>query len=89
MNKKLCTILTIAYHLTFVGGTTTLVNGYLDEIEKLRTEIKTQGDKARKTVEDIESTGKSIGKSVKNLDASVNRIGKELDKVKKACGRLF
>ncbi len=82
MNKHICTIVTIVYHLMFLGGTTTLVNGYLDEISALRNEIKTQGDKATKVVDDITKTGKS-------LDASVKNISKELSKVKKACKRLF
>ena len=86
---KLCTVMMMIYHLSFLGGTTTLVNGYLDEIAQLRNEIKTQGDKATKVVEDIGKTGEAIGKSVVKLDNSVKSIEKELKKVKKACGSMF
>jgi len=89
MNKKLCMGLTIAYHVLFLGGGTTVVNGYLEKIESLEKEIRTQGTKARKVVQDIDKTGQNINDSVSSLGQSVRDITKELDKVKKACGRIL
>jgi len=72
---KFCQVLTVIYHLTFLGGTTTLVNGYLDEIRLLRTEIHNQAAKAEKIANDIQKTGQGLNNSLKG--------------VKKACGKLI
>ena len=89
MNKKLCTALTIGYHLLFLGGSTTMINGYLDEIDKLRKEIKTQSDRAIKIVNDVKQVGVDVDSSVKKLDLTVNQITGELTKVKRACKRFL
>jgi len=89
MNKKLCTALTIGYHLLFLGGSSTMINGYLDEITALKNEIKTQGDRAVKVVDDVKKVGEDVDKSVKDLNSTVNKISGELSKVKKACKRFL
>jgi len=76
LNKKhLCNAIMVVYHLLFLGGTTTLVSGYIGEIKELRTEIKRQGDKAKKIV--------------KNVKTSTDKISNDLNKVAKACKRFF
>jgi hypothetical protein len=80
--EQLCSYLTIAYHVLFLGGSTTLLNDYLSKIDDLREEIVRQADRAETVVRDVEGTAKDINKSV-------NQINKGLKDVKKACGRLF
>tara|TARA_R110000851_G_scaffold233382_1_gene385920 strand:+ start:629 stop:859 length:231 start_codon:yes stop_codon:yes gene_type:complete len=74
-SKKLCTLMTIAYHMLFLGGSTTIVNGYLEKIEALEKEIRTQGDKARKSVDDVTNVAQKLDKSIKSI--------------KKVCGSLM
>lgn len=79
--ERLCTVVQIAYHVLFLGGTTTLGNYYLDEFEKTRTVIIEQVDRAEKIVDKVRKTGD-------NLTDSVNKIDRELKKVRKACGSI-
>jgi len=92
MNKHLCKILMIAYHLAFLGGSSVLYNGYIEEIAKLRTEIVKQADRADKLVTDTVKTSKeaadSVTKSTKELNNSISNIQKEISKIKKACNKF-
>lgn len=79
--EHFCTAATLIYHMTFLGGATTLGNYYLDEFEKTRQVIVEQVDRAEKIVDKVKKTGD-------NLTSSVNKIDKELKKVKKACSGI-
>ena len=76
--EKLCTIVQISYHLLFLGGSSTLLNGYLDEIRKTREEIVKQVDRVEKMVD----TGKKTGDNISN---AANNLNKQLKKVEKVC----
>ena len=69
--EQLCSYATIAYHVLFLGGSTTLLNDYLSKIDDLRTEIVRQADRAEAVVRDVEGTAK-------NINDSVNQINKGL-----------
>ena len=99
MNKKLCTTLTVLYHLLFLGGSSSLISGYLDEISKLRVEIVRQADRAEKLVSDAEASaikvkkdilnaGDSLKKSGDDLAGSISNIKKQIAKIEKACKRF-
>jgi hypothetical protein len=79
--EHLCTLATLIYHGTFLGGATTLGNYYLDEFEKTRQVIIQQVDRAENVVDKVRKTGD-------NLTDSVNKIDKELKKVRKACSGI-
>ena len=79
--EHLCTAATLVYHMTFLGGATTLGNHYLDEFQKTRDVIVKQVDRAQKMVD-------KVGKAGDNLTSSVNKIDRELKKVRKACGKI-
>ena len=69
--EKLCTIVQISYHLLFLGSSTTLINGYIDKIEK-------QVDRVEKMVD----IGKKTGNNISN---AANNLNKQLKKVEKVC----
>ena len=71
----ICKALMVAYHLLFLGGSTTLINGYVEEMGKLRVEIVKQVDRADKAVTKVDDTTK--------------KLTKEINKVTKACKRIF
>ena len=71
---KICQVLQITYHLLFLSGSSFMINGYLDEIARLREEIHSQAAKAEKVATDLRKTGEGL------------RSG--LEGVKKACGKI-
>ena len=71
----MCKVVMVCYHLLFLGGSTTLINGYVEEIGKLRTEIVKQVDRADKAVTKVDNTTKALTA--------------EINKVTKACKRIF
>ena len=79
--EHLCTLATLVYHVTFLGGATTLGNHYLEEFEKTRELVVQQVDRAEKIVDKVRKTGD-------NLNSSVSNLNKELKKVKKACSSI-
>lgn len=80
--EHICTALTVVYHMTFLGGATTLGNHYLDEIEKTRKTIVEQVDRAEAIVKQADGSAKGFIKSANKVN---DRLVKELKKVKKVC----
>lgn len=72
--QRLCTLLTLTYHVLFLGGTTTLVGGYIEEIDKLRVEIEHQGTRAEKVVSDMNNSVKDVEKAFKDVKKACKRI---------------
>jgi len=83
--EKWCTLVQIAYHLTFAGGMIGGGNYYLQEFQKTRDTIVQQVDRAEGLVKKLETT---IEKSVKQVTATVNKTTKAVsssaDKVSEA-----
>ena len=89
LNKKhLCTAATLAYHLLFLGGSTTLISGYVEEIQKLRTEIVRQADRAETVANNIKGSIDNINKTGDKLTKSVETVTKVVKKAEKACKKL-
>lgn len=61
--EHICTALQIAYHLTFIGGATTLGNHYLDEFKKTRDTVVKQVDRAENIANKIEKEINKVKKA--------------------------
>lgn len=85
----ICKALMVAYHLLFLGGSTTLINGYVNEIDKLRQEVVRQVDRAEKAVDKVNKTTTQLTNEVKSIKGTANKLTNELSAVKKACKRFF
>lgn len=58
----------------FLSGSTVMINGYLDEIAKLRTEIHTQAAKAEKVATDLRETGEGLRSSLEGVKKACSGI---------------
>lgn len=86
--ERLCTIATLSYHLLFLGGSSALIGGYVEEIDKLRQEIVKQADRAEKVVRDVESTGKDLEIVGNKVVYVLEDTRKQLKKAEKACKKI-
>lgn len=70
----LCQVLQIAYHLMFLSGSSVMINGYLDEIARLRQEIHSQSAKAEKVATDLRKTGEGLRSSLEDVKKACSKI---------------
>lgn len=88
-NLDPCKVVMIAYHLLFLGGSSTIINGYLGEVDRLRAEIVKQADRADQAIDKVD---KSIGKANDAATKLTNELGSvkaEIGSLKRACKKLF
>jgi len=75
--QTLCTIVTIIYHLAFLGSASI----YVSEFEKTRKLIEEKATIIQHQAKNIERIGYEI-------NSSVNSVGKKLDETKRTCSKL-
>lgn len=77
MNKYLCTIIQIIYHIVFLSG----ASFYVSEFQKTRDTIVKQVDRIEDNIILVRETGESI-------DISIRGLRKDIDNIQKTCKRL-
>lgn len=77
-SKTLCTVATIIYHCTFLGG----AGFYVAEFQKTRDVIVAQVDRVEKEGTKLRQTGDDIKGSIRSVEKKLEEVGSVCKKLR-------